>query len=165
MAEPIEIIIKQGGTGGDGFGSGTGGAVGNKPSSAALSRGKGLFQEEDNLVANAVVDAQIVSALIGQVKSSISFGISSYGNMTGDYVGQQRMNETLSIIGDLTTIGLATWKFGSAGLIASGIVVTVNKGMQIINWKTDVAKQNTEASFARERSGNSLNNRSAGTYE
>lgn len=145
MAQPIEIIIRQGGHG-----------SGDKKDKKKKDKKKKEFDTATHYLLNA---------LQSNVKSIINYSISNYGNMTGNYIGQAQINASLEIASTLGTIGLATAKYGAFGFIGATLTVGVNKGLQVFSHYIDVQKANTQASFMRERSGNSLNNGSAGTYE
>ena len=170
MAEPIEIIIRQGGQNGAGltgsFGGGVG--VGSQNVSSRMgafnqlmgntSPGDGLFKNFD------VVSKEIVDYLKGNVKQAISYSISQYGDMTGNYIGQRQIQNVMSVTGDMIGVVMAGVKLGAPGLAVAIAAKTVSASMQLRSFIIDVKKQNIQAEFMRERAGSTLGSGSRGTY-
>lgn len=159
MAEPIEIIIRQGGQGGTGFGSGTGGAVNGSSGASKDSK------SENKTILKSIISNQYVGFVKNQVKSAIMYSLNNFGNMTGDYIGQTEIGQALSIVSDLSSVVMGAYVGGAPGAILAIGNIAFNKGQQMFNGYIEITKQNTQASYMRERSGNSLNNGSSGTYE
>ena len=168
MAEPIEIIIRQGGSAG---GVGPAGSSGTGLGGAAAKRGQTTGLLDQNEPGNGLMkqltlgDAMLIDAMKSQARQIISYGISQYGNLTGDYIGQRNIKNAISVVTDITTIGIATGKYGLPGFIAASIAEVGKIGTQYISYTLDIRKQNIQAEFMRERAGSTLGSGSRGTYE
>ena len=158
MAQPIEIIIRQGGQGGLPESVSVPATIDNTSSSKTIKSKK--ESKSGNALGYAFYDIAKT-----QLTTIINHSISNYGNMTGDYIGQQNINTYLGIGMDFVGIALAGVAGGAIGMLAATVGFSVKKGLSVYDEYIAINKQNTQASFMRERSGNSLNNGSAGTYE
>ena len=85
--------------------------------------------------------------------------------MTGDYIGQEKITTQLGIAGDLASIGMGAAMGGAIGAIGATVGVLTKRGLEVFSNYIEITKTNTNASYIRARSGNSLNNGSSGTYE
>lgn len=178
MAEPIEIIIRQGGQNGAGFG---GGNNGNAPSGGARSTGRnapwnlsGADEKTDVLLKNLTIgEMMIIDYAKKNAKQLINFGIAQYGNLTGDYIGQRNIRNVMSVASSLTNIAMGAvmgFKMGGpyGAVVGAGIALAgevANVGMQYQTYQTDIKKQNLRADIMRERAGSTLGSGSRGTYE
>ena len=170
MAEPIEIIIRQGGAGGSlNYGSGSGGSLGARRSGARMEAFNQLMGNDEpgsGLLKNfTAIDKEIIDYLKGNAKQAIMYGISQYGDMTGDYVGQRQIQNAISAAGDMIGIAMAGIRYGAVGLAVALSAKTVSTSMQLRSFIIDVKKQNIQAEFMRERAGSTLGSGSRGTYE
>ena len=79
-------------------------------------------------------------------KQALSYGLSNYGNLTGDHIGQTRINEGLEVAG---LIGMAAsgW-VGAAAALGSVAVKAVNRYV-------DVKKSEIQSNAMRIRTGGS----------
>ncbi len=77
-------------------------------------------------------------------KQALSYAVSNYGNLTGDYIGQTRINEGLEIAG---LIGMAAsgW-VGAAAAVGSVAIKAVNRYV-------DVKKSEIQSNAMRIRTG------------
>ena len=90
--------------------------------------------------------AKLVGVYIG--KQAFQWATSNYGNLTGDYVGQAWINESIELTG---LIGGILVKPLTGGIIA-GVVIA----KKAIDKSIDRAKANQEAMLLRERTGSLL---------
>lgn len=167
MAEPIEIIIRKGQGG-----SGTGfGLSGMQPE----GRNTKFGTEFDALKAKDASDSKRLNAMVAafalaQTKRAISYGISQYGNQTGNYIRQAEMQFGMQVFSTVSGIIGAT--VGAAiinpmlavptALIAVGST-GISLGMEARTLQTNITKLDTYANIMQERSGNTFNNGSRGT--
>lgn len=68
--------------------------------------------------ANSVYAHQILSMAKSTAKQTAKFAISQYGDMTGDYIGQRKIDRTLSIVEGVVSIGTT----GVMGAMSGGLV-------------------------------------------
>ena len=88
----------------------------------------------------------INTALINLGKQAMSYGLSNYGDLTGDHIGQTRINEGLEVAG---LIGMAAsgW-VGAAAALGSVAVKAVNRYV-------DIKKSEITSNALRIRTGGS----------
>ena len=82
-------------------------------------------------------------------KQALSYAMSNYGNLTGDYIGQARINETLEVAG---LIGMAV-AGGWVGVTAAVGAVAI----KAVNRYVDVKKSEIQSNAMRIRTGASRN--------
>lgn len=167
MAEPIEIIIRKG-TGGEGTGFGVPGA------NVSENYGGTNFSEEkksNNLVPAKALALSLYS--LGLLKREISFGITQYNNMTGNYIKNAQIEVAMhflntavntvqsAVIGGIITGGNPVGIM--LGIASSVINEGINTTNQVISLYGNILKINTYANIMQERSGNVNNNGSRGT--
>ena len=77
-------------------------------------------------------------------RQALSYAVSNYGNLTGDYIGQTRINEGLEVAG---LIGMAAsgW-VGAAAAVGSVVIKAVNRYV-------DVKKSEIQSNAMRIRTG------------
>lgn len=174
MAEPIEIIIRKG-EGGTGTGFGIPGA---ELSSAALNRGSMFGKEGETFLKNNSQDdadrfnKSVIAFIIANTKRAINYGISQYGDMTGNYIQQAEFQLANEMLNNMLAIGGAfiggTVKTGNPiiGAIAAGFTagsIGVGYGFQYQSLQRNIQKLDTYSNIMQERSGNTYNNGSRGT--
>lgn len=100
--------------------------------------------------------------VINQAKQTVNYAISNIGNFEGDQIKQAQMQDVMSIVGDLTTLGagIAT---GPVGFAVAAIGLAVKTGFSIYSeYQTD--RHNTyQYEYMLARSGNAVLNGSRGT--
>ena len=77
-------------------------------------------------------------------RQALSYAVSNYGNLTGDYIGQTRINEGLEVAG---LIGMAA--SGWVGAAAAGGSVVI----KAVNRYVDVKKSEIQSKAMRIRTG------------
>ena len=83
--------------------------------------------------------------LVYMGKQAMNYGLSNYGNLTGDYI----MQEQLSAGVELLTMGLALAKGGALGVLYTG----VSLGLKVVNRGIDISKSRTISNIQMERLG------------
>lgn len=78
-------------------------------------------------------------------KQALSYAVSNYGNLTGDYIGQARINETLEVAG-LIGMAVAGGWVGVAAAVGSLAIKAVNRYV-------DVKKSEIHSNAMRIRTG------------
>lgn len=171
MAEPIEIIIRKGSGGeGTGFGIPSASPSGFSPEGRDTNFGKEMSNFLKNGQSGDKMMAMTTALALSSLKKSINYGISQYGNITGNYIQQAQAQYTFGIVSSIAQMGVTTAMAGALNPalgVASAIVQvagkTIDWGMQVNQLITSVTKLNTYANLMQERSGNSYNNGSRGT--
>ncbi len=82
-------------------------------------------------------------------KQALSYALSNYGNLTGDHLGQTRINEGLEIAG-LITMAASGW-VGLAAAIGSVAVKGVNRFVDVR--KSEIASEAIRQRIGLSRSG------------
>lgn len=99
---------------------------------------------------------------ISTAKQIVNYEISNVGVKTSNYVLQEQINETMSVLSDLGTVG-----FGFAGGWVTGIVaiagVTTKKVLEEKSRNEAIKHENIESEYLRRRSGNTTMSGSRGT--
>lgn len=132
----------------------SGGSVRNKkPKVQELGEEKDLKSTQNSESDNQVAKSAIQSALISSGKQLAMAGLSSYGNITGDYITQQRVQEGVSLA---STAWMMT-KF-PVGTIAGGTSLALGVISNVIQQRN----QNLDIDMLRQRAGNETVNKSKG---
>lgn len=114
---------------------------------------------------------QFFNLIERQAKQAVNYTISNIGNFTGNYIAQEQVNNALSAVGFLESVGVATLagaKFGPWGaVIGAGIAVVgqaATTGLRIFSETLENTRQNYAINQLRSRAGmNGMNNGSRGT--
>ena len=171
MAEPIEIIIRKG-SGGEGTGFGIPGME-QKDTEKQDTESPTFKLAKRSIIA-------IGSFALSTAKKAYNYGISQYGNITGNYIGQAEMEMQMELFNNASSVVMAGLLGAKAGSIVPGIGTivgaVVGSGIAVANigvnnyfknqtLQTNIDKINTYANIMQERSGNMYNNGSRGTYQ
>lgn len=105
---------------------------------------KKLANEASNEASGSV--SKLVAIQMG--KQALQYGMSNYGNLTGDYVGQANISAGLQVAG---LVAMASQ--GPLGIAAA----VTSLGIQAANYGIDMAKKRRETEFLRERTGMTQN--------
>lgn len=105
---------------------------------------KKIAKEASNEASGSV--SKLVAIQIG--KQALQYGMSNYGNLTGDYVGQANISAGLQVAG---LVAMASQ--GPLGIAAA----VTSLGIQAANYGIDMAKKRRETEFLRERTGMTQN--------
>ena len=163
MAEPIKIIITQGGVGGEALGGNI----------TARGRDTEFGKEGDKLQVGFTKKEQMAIAglVLATSRKYIMNTITNTANMTGNYMETARIREAIDLGTKVAGVGIA-------GLVGAGVMsgplaavavgaIVINEGMnfaqQIKSFNIQVSKQNWQAERARLRAGTSLGDGSRGT--
>ena len=133
--------------------------VATSPTQAIQQKGNG------NLVVRSVFANRLVQAGIDTAKRGINYAKSNYGNFTGDYIKQQKIDTAFSIAGGLVETGMSI-AMGFAVNPAVGAAVAVVKGIDMlftgitneITYNLNLSKANRQANFNSQRIGSILTN-------
>lgn len=93
----------------------------------------------------ATVGSASKTIAIHMGKQALSYAVSNYGNLTGDYIGQARINETLEVAG-LIGMAVAGGWVGVAAAVGSLAIKAVNRYV-------DVKKSEIHSNAMRIRTG------------
>ncbi len=117
-----------------------------------------------NLIFRSVYANQLATAGINTIKQGINYAKSNYGNFTGDYIGQQKIDNVFNAVNGLVSIGgavvggaLVGGPIGAAvGGIVSGISIVTNAIQNEITYNLNLSKANRQANFNSQRIGRIL---------
>ena len=119
-----------------------------------------------SLVARSVFVNRLVQAGIDTAKRGVNYAKSNYGNFTGDYITQQKIDTAFSIAGGLVETGLSIGAGFAVGGVVGGAAVAVVKGIDMlftgitneITYNLNLSKANRQANFNSQRIGSILTN-------
>lgn len=134
MPEPIEIVIRK-----------------TQETSTQTKEKKDTKGKEDTQ------RKAINTALISAGKQLASYGLSQYGNLTGNTIRQRQIDNTLQIGSYVGQILVGGW----VGAISVGVQLTTSA----INNNIATRKANQQAELLYQRSGNVTLNGGRGTYD
>ena len=121
-----------------------------------------------NVVARSVFVNQLVNSGINALRSTFNFAKSNYGNFTGDYIGQQKIDNVFSVantilsFGGSVVSGAVTGSVGGVpgavvGAVVGAVDIGVNAAQNNINYNKSILKVNFSANFNAQRIGTILN--------
>lgn len=91
-------------------------------------------------------------------KQILNYGISNIGNFTGDYARQERVQELVGTIGDITTIGVGFASGGWIGGLVAVLGIATKEVFNQVSIQTENRHQEIASNYLRELSGNSTKN-------
>jgi hypothetical protein len=102
------------------------------------------------------------SYLIGQAvvqlgKRALSYGSSMVGNVTGNYIMQNKIDNAVAIAGYAGQIGVGFATGGVVGGVVSAIAVAGQIGINAANYEIDRTKANAQANYLMQQRGGILN--------
>ena len=68
----------------------------------------------------------VIGSMASAAKSIVSYGLNNYGNFTGDYIEQTRINDSLKAISYVSAIGAGFAMGGPVGGAMAAVAVTTN---------------------------------------
>ena len=136
MPEPIEIVIRK---------------------TQETSTQETTKKKKDTKGKEDIQRKAINTALINAGKQLASYGVSQYGNLTGNTIRQRQIDDTLQIGSYIAQIVAGGW----IGAIAVGVQLTTSA----VNNATATRKANQQAELLYQRSGNITLNGGRGTYD
>lgn len=136
MPEPIEIVIRK---------------TQDTSTQSTTKQNKDTKGKED------VQQKAINTALINAGKQLASYGLSQYGNITGNTIRQRQIDNSLQIASYVGQILAGGW----VGAISVGVQLTTAG----INNTVSTRKANQQAELLYQRSGNVTLNGGRGTYD
>lgn len=114
-------------------------------------------QQGLNTTANA--GSYVIGQAVVQLgKRALNYGASMVGNITGNYLLQSKIDNSIMIVnyGSQIAVGFATG--GVVGGVASTIAVAGQVAMNEISYEIERSKSNTQARFLASTRGGILNN-------
>ena len=104
---------------------------------------------------------RLINTTRSLISNCVDYSLSNVGNFTGDYITQAKINDTLSNINALSSIGMSALSGfavgGFAGAIMGATLGAINTGVSsALNIKTQMvanSKTNYEIARLRERAG------------
>ena len=106
--------------------------------------------------------SKTASFMIGQAvvqvgKRALEYGVQQYGNLTGNYLKQNKIDNAITIAGYAGQIATGFATGGWIGGLVSIISVSGQIGIGAVNFETDRAKANAEANYLMQQRGGLLN--------
>lgn len=138
MAEPIEIVIRK---------------TQETSTQGVIAQGDDKTPRKDE----STTQKAIKTALVSAGKNIASYGLSQYGNITGNTIAQRNIENALTIAGYVGQIVAGGW----IGAIAVGAQLTT----QALTTSIATAKANQQAELLYQRSGNITIDGGRGTYD
>ena len=130
-----------------------------------------VFNDSSNETAGTTQPTQKVadstnkagSYVIGQAvvqlgKRALNYGANMVGNITGNYLLQSKIDNSIMIVNYGSQIGVGFATGGVVGGIASTIAVAGQIAMNEISYEIERSKSNTQARFLASTRGGILNN-------
>lgn len=164
MAEPIRIIITQGGVGGEGF-------TDNSPKGRNTAFGTEGQEDIGKLGFTKKEQLALAGVVLAASRKSIMNSINNTANLTGNYMDATRIKDQIGIATHIGGLALASYAAVSmlspvgAGIAIAGLAINeiINLKQQETDYRIMVEKQNYQAERARIRAGTSLGDGSRGT--
>lgn len=96
-------------------------------------------------------------AVVNMGKRALQYGTSQYGNMTGNYLMQNQIDNAIEGVGYAAQIitGLATG--GAVGGVVSALAVATQVGINAFNYSINQSKSNQQANYLMNIRGGILN--------
>jgi len=125
------------------------------------------IQEKSNAVSSekAAMIGVFSHVAIAQAKKMVQFSVSNIGNFSGDYVMQRNVQQAMSIVGDIVSIGVGAAAGGVVGAVGAMTGVLINNMLESIGIAQNIKKENYQSNFIKERGGDVYNDGSRGTYD
>ena len=161
MASPIQIRITEEGT--------TQGLIGSNMNAVQPNL---QARSDAKIVAKSVYATMLANSAINATKSVFMAQASMYGDTTGDYVAQTKIDNTFTLAGNLLSVGSAIGTGfatgGVVGAVVGGIVslgsLAVNEFNQYRKVNLENIKTNAGARFNSAQIGSILINGNRGGY-
>ena len=93
-------------------------------------QGQSQLNEKSGKVLKQVA---VIGSMASAAKSIVSYGLNNYGNFTGDYIEQTRINESLKAISYVSAIGAGFAMGGPVGGAMAAMAVTTNLFLENIS--------------------------------
>ena len=138
--------------------------TGQQESNNKVKKGVEPLDKDTPTMKANVAASMLAKAGLNAIKTSFDFAKSNYGNFTGDYIGQQKIDNAYgiatSIVGFGSTIAAGAIVGGPVGASVAAIIASVNIGMSAaqntINYNQSILKSNFSSSFNAQRIGTIL---------
>lgn len=126
-----------------------------------------------NLVTRSVFAHQLASAGLNALKSTLNYAKSNYGNFTGDYLGQQKIDSVFSTATEAMSFGGSIisgavsgaafgWVGAAVGAVVGAVIGAANTGINYAQATTDqkirISRVNAQANYNMQRIGSILTN-------
>lgn len=162
---PLDIYITNTrGNGGQGTPNNANGTTGGNTATAA-TRDTSVKQTMTSVYAH-----RVLSLATNTTKGIAKYAVSQYGDMTGDYIGQRKIETTINIAEGIISIGSTTVMGGMSGgipgavfgFIASTVSVGVNAFQASKEFEKNITRANNAANYNAQRIGSVLVNGNRG---
>lgn len=130
--------------------------------SVIQSQSSNIQQEKKNTeLLNHWARGKLINEVKSLSKTAVMYSLNNIGNFTGDYITQTQVNNTISNLSSLASIGMSTIAgaklFGPVGALVTGTLALVNQGvssaLNIHSLRVENRKINYEIEQLRDRAG------------
>lgn len=83
--------------------------------------------------------------LVYMGKQAMNYGLSNYGNLTGDYITQDQIGAVTELAGMVTSVLVGGW--------LGAVAVTTQLGLKVVNRGIDISKSRATSNIQMERLG------------
>ena len=136
MAEPIEIVIRK---------------------TQETAQQKEFATSNQSKKGTSTTQKALNTALVNAGKRWASYGVSQYGNLTGNTIKQRQIDTALNVAGYVGEIAAGGW--------VGAISVATQIGISGVSNAIETSKANRQAELLYQRSGNASINGGRGTNE
>ena len=99
-------------------------------------------------------------AVVNMGKRALSYGASQYGNITGNYLMQNKIDSAIEGIGYASQILVGYATGGVVGGVVSSLAIATQIGITAFNYSTNQMKSNQKANYPMNIRGGLLNDKS-----
>lgn len=142
---------------------------GSEPIEAQRNATDSLARGNDgSIVRQSVYASMIANAGMNQARSLLDYSLNHYGDFTGNYEAQSRMQTHISNIGMVASIaggvgqiGLGLATFNPVAVVGGALQLgslAINKGIESFEYARNISKSNAVATYNARRIGTILTN-------
>jgi hypothetical protein len=149
------------------------GNVGEKDIEAARGGGSGIAPQmpesstESAAGRNELIKNAAFFAFASQIKSQVSKigmrSVNNIGNLTGDYILQDRVNTAINAVNFASGFGVAA-AAGPAGLAAWALTTSVSEGLRQLEFSIQMEKARANQQYLISKNGEVLRDNSRGGF-
>lgn len=109
---------------------------------------------------NNATNTLLGQAIVSMGKRTLNYGASQYGNMTGNYIMQNTVENAIQGIGYASSILVALKTGGTAGGAVATLAVATEIGLGVVSYSINTNRSNQQANYLMNIRGGILNDKS-----
>ena len=117
----------------------------------------GQQQTPQNQIQSNTAKYMIGQAVTQLGKRALQYGANQVGNITGNYLMQNQINNAVQGIGWASQLAVGVATGGAVGGIVSGLAITGEISINVINYTIELSKKNQQAAYLTSIRGGILN--------